>query len=167
MLIPSISAPALTAILRSHGWAYLAPCEVVDGGFRYAMPLGARFAVTITVAGLNGSTRTSIDRALSPSQTDRVRSTVKHMLSLDFPLADFVAMCRSKKSTPLLRLARRGWGRMFRSPTYWEDAVKTLCTTNASWGYGASTPAADRRIANPGFLDRSAPAAQEPAGSVV
>ena len=24
---------------------------------------------------------------------------------------------------------------MFRSPTYWEDAVKTLCTTNASWGY--------------------------------
>ena len=24
---------------------------------------------------------------------------------------------------------------MLRSPTFWEDAVKTLCTTNASWGY--------------------------------
>jgi len=24
---------------------------------------------------------------------------------------------------------------MFRSPTFWEDAVKTLCTTNAAWPY--------------------------------
>lgn len=30
--------------------------------------------------------------------------------------------------------AALGAGRMLRSPTVWEDVVKTLCTTNCSWG---------------------------------
>jgi len=36
MLIRSISKKTLHPILRSHGWGYLAPCEVTEGGFRYA-----------------------------------------------------------------------------------------------------------------------------------
>ena len=62
-------------------------------------------------------------------------AVAEHMLSLDFPTDEFAEKCKRKKATTLLRLARKGWGRMLRSPTYWEDAVKTLCTTNASWGY--------------------------------
>ena len=135
MLIRSISSKTLTPILRSHGWAYLAPCEVMDTGFRYPIVLGPRTVVSIDVVGLGASIRIRADRALNPRRQDRVKSAVLHMLSLDFPLDAFIAMCRARKARPLLRLARQGWGRMFRSPSYWEDAVKTLCTTNASWGY--------------------------------
>ena len=135
MLIRSLSHTTLQPILRSHGWPYLAPCEVVDIGFRYPIMLGQKTAVSVDVIGLPASIRIQPDRELNPRQEEQVKQVVRHMLSLDFPMADFVAMCRAKKSTPLLRLARQGWGRMFRSPTYWEDAVKTLCTTNASWGY--------------------------------
>jgi len=135
MLIRSISAQTLTPILRSHGWAFLAPCEVTDGGFRYPVVLGPRTTVTLDVAGLDASIRIRADRDLSPRQKNQVKQVVKHILSLDFPMDEFMAMCRAQKAAPLLRLARRGWGRMLRSPTFWEDAVKTLCTTNASWGY--------------------------------
>ena len=135
MLIRSVSKTTLQPILRSHGWPYLAPCEVTDGGFSYPMRLGARSSVTVKVSGLPCSLRMEPDRTLSPQQTDRVKRAIQHMLSLDFPLDAFIADCRTRKARPLLRLARQGWGRMFRSPTLWEDAVKTLCTTNAAWPY--------------------------------
>lgn len=135
MLIRALSSAMLTPILRSHGWPYLAPCEATDGGFRYPIALGPKTAASVDVTGLHASIRIQPDRELSPCQEEQVKQAVRHMLSLDFPLADFVAMCKAKKSTALHRLARQGWGRMFRSPSYWEDAVKTLCTTNASWGY--------------------------------
>src|SRR6266545_2400997 len=39
-----------------------------------------------------------------------------------------------RKDLPDLRWAlARGAGRLLRSPTVFEDAVKTLCTTNCSW----------------------------------
>ena len=135
MLILSISSHTLTPILRSHGWAYLAPFEITDDGFLYPTMLGSRTAVTIDVEGLKASLRIEADRAVSPAQQHRIRIMVEHMLSLDFPLHEFQAMCRKTKARSLLRLANKGWGRMLRSPTFWEDAVKTLCTTNASWGY--------------------------------
>ena len=135
MLIRALSHSTLQPILRSHGWPYLAPCEVTDSGFRYPIMLGPKTAVSIDVTGLPASIRIQPDRTLSPRQEDLVKQAVRHMVSLDFSLDAFIAMCRARKAKPLLRLAQQGWGRMFRSPSYWEDAVKTLCTTNASWGY--------------------------------
>ncbi len=135
MLIRSVSQTTLTPLLRSHGWSSLAPCEVTARGFRYPIRLGAKSAMTVAVTGHPCSIRIEPDRNPTPRQADQLKLAIRHMLSLDFPLDEFVAMCRRKKATALLRLARQGWGRMLRSPTIWEDAVKTLCTTNASWGY--------------------------------
>ena len=135
MLIKSISRKTIEPILNSHGWPYLAPFETSDIGFRYPLLLGTRTAVIIQVTGLKSSTRVKAHPPLPLRQMELVKHTVEHMLSLDFPLHEFEATCREKKAWPLLRLAKKGWGRMLRSPTLWEDAVKTLCTTNASWGY--------------------------------
>ncbi|MFC1453478.1 hypothetical protein ACFLSJ_09070 [Verrucomicrobiota bacterium] len=135
MLIRSLSGRTLAPILHSHGWAYLAPLEITDGGFRYPMLLGPKLPAATEITGLRSSIRIEADRALRPAQKERVRRAVKHMLSIDFPLDEFTAVCKAKKASLLLRLARQGWGRMLCSPTFWEDAVKTLCTTNASWGY--------------------------------
>lgn len=52
------------------------------------------------------------------------------MLRLDEDLSGFYALA---KADPDLAWATRGAGRMLRSPTVFEDVVKTLCTTNCTW----------------------------------
>lgn len=130
--VPDIPLPP---IVHSHGWAYLAPADLIDGGFRYPLRLNSGTSVVLHVAASKAGIVVSVDRRMAAGQKRELQSVAEYMLSLDFPLQDFVALCRARKAMGLLRLARRGWGRMFRSPSVWEDAVKTLCTTNASWGY--------------------------------
>jgi N-glycosylase/DNA lyase len=122
-------------VLYSHGWLYLCPAEEADGGFCYALMLPDAGACSITVTPVRGTLTCQADRTLSAEDRATLRQIVRRMLSLDFPLVEFQAVCKARKATRLMRLSGQGWGRMFRSPTCWEDAVKTLCTTNASWGY--------------------------------
>jgi N-glycosylase/DNA lyase len=56
---------------------------------------------------------------------------VAHVLRLDQDLSAFYAQVRDD---PDLAWAAAGAGRMLRSPTVFEDVVKTICTTNCSWG---------------------------------
>ena len=53
-----------------------------------------------------------------------------HVLRLDQDLSPFYV--RAAKD-PDLAWAARGAGRMLRSPTVFEDVVKTVCTTNCAW----------------------------------
>jgi 3-methyladenine DNA glycosylase/8-oxoguanine DNA glycosylase len=56
--------------------------------------------------------------------------TLRRMLNLDEDLSSFYAVAADD---PLLAWATRGAGRMLRSPTVYEDVVKTICTTNCAW----------------------------------
>jgi N-glycosylase/DNA lyase len=53
------------------------------------------------------------------------------MLRLDEDLSAFYVVAREN---PALAWAAAGAGRMLRSPTVFEDVVKTICTTNCAWG---------------------------------
>jgi N-glycosylase/DNA lyase len=55
---------------------------------------------------------------------------VSHMLRLDEDLSSFYELATED---PDLRWAAAGAGRMLRSPTVFEDVVKTICTTNCAW----------------------------------
>jgi N-glycosylase/DNA lyase len=55
---------------------------------------------------------------------------VRHMLRLDADLSAFYA---TAATDPELSWAAAGAGRMLRSPTVFEDVVKTICTTNCAW----------------------------------
>jgi len=59
-----------------------------------------------------------------------VAAMVRHVLRLDEDLSEFYAMV---EEDPALSWAVRGAGRMLRSPTLFEDVVKTVCTTNCAW----------------------------------
>ncbi len=52
------------------------------------------------------------------------------MLRLDEDLSGFYAVAAAD---PALAWSARGAGRMLRSPTVFEDLVKTICTTNCTW----------------------------------
>jgi N-glycosylase/DNA lyase len=57
-------------------------------------------------------------------------ATTRVVLSLDLDLASFYALA---SSDPELSWVTGGAGRMVRSPTVFEDVVKTICTTNCAW----------------------------------
>jgi N-glycosylase/DNA lyase len=65
------------------------------------------------------------------------RRAVRACLALDEDLAPFRALARQVEgedgARPVQAALDRGLGRLLRSPTVFEDAVKTLCTTNCSW----------------------------------
>ena len=60
-----------------------------------------------------------------------VLQAVRWALRLD---EDFAPLKALSKNDPLLRAAlARGASRLLRAPTLWEEAARTLCTTNVQW----------------------------------
>ena len=61
---------------------------------------------------------------------DELATVIRHMLRLDDDLSVFYARAAED---PDLAWVSDGAGRMLRSPTVFEDLVKTICTTNCTW----------------------------------
>jgi 3-methyladenine DNA glycosylase/8-oxoguanine DNA glycosylase len=59
-----------------------------------------------------------------------VRDVVRHVLRLDEDLSDLYVLVAED---PHLAWTTVGAGRLMRSPTVFEDVVKTICTTNCAW----------------------------------
>jgi len=64
------------------------------------------------------------------SPHDELLAQLGHMLRLDEDLSAFYARAAED---PELAWAAHGAGRLLRSPTVFEDVVKTICTTNCTW----------------------------------
>lgn len=92
---------------------------------------GARPRLIQIAAGRPGfGTVRILGPAPSPRVIQRTAAAVRHLLRLDEPLAEFYALA---SGDPELAWAGAGAGRLVRSPTVFEDVVKTICTTNCSW----------------------------------
>jgi N-glycosylase/DNA lyase len=122
--------------LVSHGFADLAPMSLDEQARTLALtlriPRGRPRRVRIG-AGRRGRARVELvgGGAVSDGVLDAVARGAAHVLRLDQDLSSFYAVATAD---PELSWATLGAGRMLRSPTVWEDVVKTLCTTNCSWG---------------------------------
>lgn len=77
--------------------------------------------------------RVALQAEEEPSAADvqQLEAKLRWMLKLDEDLSEFYALAAQHKQ--LTHLAAGGRGRLLRSPTLWEDVVKTICTTNVSW----------------------------------
>jgi 3-methyladenine DNA glycosylase/8-oxoguanine DNA glycosylase len=120
--------------LVSHGVAALPPSELDEEArvLTVTVPLRRAKPRTIRIRqGRPGSARIDV---LGPPPGDRIkhelRQVVARMLNLDEDLAPLYAVAASD---PELAWIAAGAGRMFRSPTVFEDVVKTICTTNTTW----------------------------------
>ena len=125
----------LRRVFLSHGIAELPPMRLDQKGwtFEITVPLagiGARTLVLSQVRPGHG-----LISVAGPSPTPQVGAAimaqVRHVLSLDLDLKPFYAVAAED---PDLAWVLTGAGRMVRSPTVFEDVVKTICTTNTSWG---------------------------------
>src|SRR5262245_20282282 len=124
----------LRRTIYSHGVAELPPMR--------ATPDARMLEVTLTPDGSRPRTirihpgrrgRAALDvvgRAPGRAAQEAIVRCVRHVLSLDQDLAPFYARAAED---PALAWAAAGAGRMIRSPTVFEDVVKTICTTNVAW----------------------------------
>jgi 3-methyladenine DNA glycosylase/8-oxoguanine DNA glycosylase len=114
----------LARTLLSHGVADLPPNVIAPDGSRLDTVLataGAAWRVTLTARGV------SVDDG---APLDELAAVVRHMLRLDEDLSAFYARAAGDGA---LAWAADGAGRLLRSPTVFEDVVKTICTTNCAW----------------------------------
>ena len=117
----------LRRTLASHGVADLPPNEVDARAGTLTTTLALpRGATTVRVSpGREGFARVE-GRGPSTGTVEAVR----HLLRLDADLSAFYAVAAAD---PELSWAAAGSGRLLRSPTVFEDVVKTICTTNCAW----------------------------------
>jgi 3-methyladenine DNA glycosylase/8-oxoguanine DNA glycosylase len=120
--------------LNSHGVADLPPSLIDEGARTLDVTLAAGRGRPRTVRvqqGRPGYARISASGPVpAPSQRDVLLAKVAHMLRLDEDLSDFYALAARD---PELDWVTQGAGRMLRSPTVFEDVVKTIATTNCAW----------------------------------
>ena len=115
--------------LLSHGVAELPPNTVAEDGssLETVLPANGRAWVVRVVEEEPGWARMETDAG---APVDVLAPVIRHMLRLDEDLSGFYARARED---PALAWATAGAGRMLRSPTVFEDLVKTICTTNCTW----------------------------------
>lgn len=137
----------LDLTVRSHGWYDLAPWRYDADRRVLARPLrlSTGRVVRAEVAEGPGGLLVRVLATGRPSsdEASQARGQLRECLALDDDLGPFRSAATAAEARraagqgpglPDLRWAlARGAGRLLRSPTVWEDAVKTLCTTNCSW----------------------------------
>ena len=137
----------LELTVRSHGWYDLPPWrwDAARGVLGRPLVLGTGRVVLAQVTAAparasrsarsptGGSARRRRARRARSSRPAS-RSTTTSPRSGNGPRRSSGSARRGARDLPDLRWAlARGAGRLLRSPTVFEDAVKTLCTTNCSW----------------------------------
>ena len=121
--------------LASHGFHDLAPAALDEQahtlGLTLRMPRGKPRRVTVAQGPRRNAVVTVAGSPPSAAARASIAAQMARVLHLDHDLSGFYAIAAED---PDLAWTTAGAGRMLRSPTVWEDVVKTLCTTNCSWG---------------------------------
>jgi len=121
------------SVVNSHGWVQLAPFSFDETSntlsyiFRLSNGRVIELKLTDDRDGVNVETE-----KLKKSEQNEVMDAVTWMFGLDMDFSAFYAASRSEPK--LAHVKKQALGRVLRSPTLFEDVVKTIFTTNTLWG---------------------------------
>ena len=117
----------------SHGWSELLPFQIDDVNWRLSYVFTARKPISAVISETNGNIEIDVAADdLDQRTKEKIQRDTRHILRLDEDLNEFYRL--TKKEKRLAWIAKLSAGRLLRSPAVFEDLVKTLCTTNCSWG---------------------------------
>jgi 3-methyladenine DNA glycosylase/8-oxoguanine DNA glycosylase len=147
LTIPSPADFALARDVCSYGYFLLAP-NVWDPAAKTLtrplnLPEGVATATLAQPEGAGAPVRIAFERALARHERAPAKAMLARMLRLDDDLTDFHRVDPRWKAS--------GRGRLFRSPTFFEDLIKTVTSCNVTW---PSTVSMNRRLCaafNPAF----------------
>jgi N-glycosylase/DNA lyase len=121
------------ATLRSHGLGLLAPNTIDEDGRSFETTLVCEDRARIVRAREDPPGWLALEvsgRAPGPKQRAALLASLRTIFSLDDDLAPFYARVAADRD---LAFATAGFGRLLRSPSAFEEVVRTICTTNCAW----------------------------------
>ena len=120
------------SVVKSHGWTQLAPFvfdeETNTLTYTDRLSNGRVLEYQITESEDGVSVKTG---KLTKAEQAEVSDRITWMLGLDMNFSAFYAA--SRREPKLLHAEKLARGRVLRSPTLFEDVVKTILTTNTLW----------------------------------
>lgn len=122
------------SVVNSHGWMQLAPYAFEEAACQlsYVDRLSSGRVAQYCITETPGGVQVEAPGRFSKSEQNEVARKVEWMLALD---RDLTAFYKAARLEPKLRNVRRlARGRVLRSPTFFEDVLKTILTTNTLWG---------------------------------
>jgi 3-methyladenine DNA glycosylase/8-oxoguanine DNA glycosylase len=121
------------AVVGSHGWYQLSPFafDEAAGVLSYVLRLDLGRVVDLRMSSLDGGLRVEAEGEVSAQERAQIRRAVAWMFGLGTDLAAFYTAVRHEPK--LSHVERNGGGRVLRSPTFFEDVLKTILTTNTLW----------------------------------
>jgi len=121
------------SVIKSHGWYQLAPFGFDEGSntLMYILQLASGRVIELKMHAATDGVGIETDK-LNKSERREVADKVTWMFGLDMDFSRFYAASRGEPK--LRRLKKQALGRVLRSPTLFEDVVKTILTTNTLWG---------------------------------
>lgn len=124
---------SLAAVMGSHGWIRLAPfgTDPDTGGLTRVDLLGLEYVLEMLIQQTEDGVSVELAGPLTRTEQEEVVRRVAWMLALDQDLSAFYALAR--KEPKLAQIETGARGRILRSPTLFEDTVKTILTTNTAW----------------------------------
>jgi N-glycosylase/DNA lyase len=130
-----ITVPAdfsFKSTVYSHGWCELAPFQLDEQNWRlsYVFPTNEGKPVPAVISADKDSVKIELTGPVSDPAD--IISQTRHLLRLDEDLVGFYEIVTGHDR--LQWIGERRAGRLLRSATVFEDLVKTICTTNCSWG---------------------------------
>jgi 3-methyladenine DNA glycosylase/8-oxoguanine DNA glycosylase len=122
-----------TSVVNSHGWRQLAPFwyDETTNALDYILELSNRRVIELGLR--DGKDGVIVETAkLDKAERKEVTDKVNWMFGLDMDFSRFYNASRGEPK--LARVKQRSLGRVLRSPTLFEDVIKTILTTNTLWG---------------------------------
>ena len=122
--------------INSHGWSELLPFEIDKEALNlsyvffdksFDKPISANVSATTNTIKID-----FVDNKLIKSKQEIIKQEVKHILRLNEDFSEFYEVTKLDKN--FAWIAENNVCRLVRSPTVFEDLIKTICTTNCSWG---------------------------------
>ncbi len=122
----------LPAVVRSHGWIQMPPfAETSLHGLSYVIRMSTGKVLRFEANPSTMDIRVSTTELLSEAEESELSQTITWMLALDQNFTEFYDLARQEPK--LAKMVERQAGRVLRSPTLFEDVIRTLLTTNTLW----------------------------------
>ncbi len=120
--------------IYSHGWSELLPFELDEENWRLSYVFTDKKhkkAISATIRAEGKSLKIELDDKSEAETVAKILREIGHILRFDDDLTEFHSSLFTDKR--LAWIVEKNAGRLLRSPTVFEDLVKTICTTNCSW----------------------------------
>jgi 3-methyladenine DNA glycosylase/8-oxoguanine DNA glycosylase len=120
------------SVVKSHGWVQMAPFAFDEetSTLAYTDRLSNGRVLTYQILETQGGVSVKTEKLTKAEQAE-VSDHVIWILGLDMDFSAFYAASRWEPK--LLQAEKLARGRVLRSPTLFEDVVKTILTTNTLW----------------------------------